>query len=286
VNIRATGDDDNSNVVIQGSTVNAGHTVDLQADNKVQLLAAQNTASQTSRNSSSSGSVGITFGTSGFGVTAAASQGKGSIDGQDTSYSNTHVQGSQVNIKSGGDTDIKGAVVTANTVKADIKGKFNVESLQDTSTYKEASKSIGGSVTIGPAANFSLNASKTDINSNYASVAEQSGIRAGDGGFQVNVRGASDLKGGAVTSTQKAVDAGTNVFNSAGGITTSDIQNSASYKGSGYSVGASIGMGTDPAGHSVPGGSAGVGSQSGTAGRSNQTVATVGALNRSEKPRG
>ena len=49
-------------------------------------------------------------------------------------------------------------------------------------------------------------AGKQDIDRHYASDGEQSAIRAGDGGFQVNVKGGTSLNGGAITSTQKAID--------------------------------------------------------------------------------
>ena len=47
-------------------------------------------------------------------------------------------------------------------------------------------------------------------------VGEQSGIRAGDGGFQVNVKGDTTLVGGAITSTDKAVNEGKNSFTTGG----------------------------------------------------------------------
>ncbi|RYF31151.1 MAG: hypothetical protein EOO23_03420, partial [Comamonadaceae bacterium] len=275
VRIQATGAGDDSNVVIQGSSVKAGDIVDLQADNKVQLLAASNTASQASQDKSSSGSIGISMGTSGFGVTVSASQGRGNADGNDLSHTNTQIQGRQVNIKSGGDTDIKGAVVTGDRVKADVGGNLNVESLQDTSKYKESSKSAGGSLTVGAGVSGSISYSKTNIDSNYASVLEQSGIRAGDGGFQVNVQGKTDLKGGAITSTQKAIDNGVNVFDSKGGITTSDVENSANY--SAKAVAVNLGSAMNLSGQLTPQGTGvGVGSDKGSA--SSTTKAAISGI--------
>jgi filamentous hemagglutinin len=55
VSITATGGGQDSNLTIQGSNVEAGRAVQLAADNEVKLLAAQNTASQNSTNSSSAG---------------------------------------------------------------------------------------------------------------------------------------------------------------------------------------------------------------------------------------
>lgn len=263
VSIRATGGGESSNVVVQGSTVRAGGTVDLDADNKVLLLAARNTASQTTTDRSKSGAIGLSIGTN-TGVTVSASAARGNADGHDVTYTNTQVQGSRVNVKSGGDTDMKGAVVTAHTVTAQVGGNLNIESLQDTSVYKETRKSAGGSLTIGAGVSGSISAGRSNIDSHYASVTEQSGIRAGDGGFQVEVQGKASLNGGAITSTQKAVEKGRNVFDSKEGVTLSDIRNTASY--SGRSVGINIGAGMSLDGKATPQGtSAGTGKDGGSA---------------------
>ena len=59
---------------------------------------------------------------------------------------------------------------------------------------------------------------------------EQSGIRSGDGGFDVKVKGKTVLKGGAITSTQVAVDEQRNDFESEGGVELEDVHNEARYK--------------------------------------------------------
>ena len=209
-------------------------------------------------------------------MTASASSGRGNADGNDVSYSNTLVQGNTVVIKSGGDTDIKGAVVKADTVQAKVGGNLNIESLQDTSSYKESSRSIGGSVTIGMGGSGSFSASRSNIDSKYASVAEQSAIKTGDGGFQVEVQGKTNLIGGAITSTGKAVGEGRNEFESKAGLTISDIQNTASYSAKstsiGTSIGASLGSGNSPSGQSIPGGSFGWGKDGGSAASTTQAA--------------
>src|SRR5690606_28795065 len=57
------------------------------------------------------------------------------------------------------------------------------------------------------------------------------------GGFDVKVKGDTDLKGGAITSTQKAVEEGKNALSTAS-LTTSDIANhaSASASSSGFNL--------------------------------------------------
>lgn len=265
--IAATGAGQDSNLTIQGSAVEAGKSALLFADNQINILAAKNTSSQASNNTSSSASVGVSFGAQ-TGVTVSASKGAGQGNGSDTSYTNSQVKagsdaGNTVSLISGGDTTLKGAVVAANQVKADIGGNLNIESLQDSSTYTSAQKSAGGSITIGPVMGGSLSLSKSNIDSDFKSVSQQSGIKAGDGGFQVNVAGNTDLKGAVIASTDKAVNEGNNTFTTGGTLTTSDIQNTASY--SGKAVGISIDSGQQAGKFGVSGVGLGLGSDKGEA---------------------
>lgn len=245
IHISATGAGQGSNLTIQGSDIKAGNNVALQADNQINLLAAANTSEQHSTNSSASGSIGISIGTSGFGVTASASAGRGHADGSDQNWTNTHVQaGNTITLQSGGDTTIKGAVASGNQVTTTVGGNLNIASLQDTSVYDSKQQSIGGSITVGAGVSGSVSFSNSKVNSNYASVTEQSGIQAGDGGFNVNVAGNTDLKGGVIASTQAAVENGSNRFTTGGTLTMSDIQNHASYSAQsvGINVGSSINL--------------------------------------------
>jgi filamentous hemagglutinin len=70
----------------------------------------------------------------------------------------------------------------------------------------------------------SVSLSKSNTDSTYASVIEQSGIKAGDGGFDVKVKGNTDLKGGAIASTDKASNAGRNSLTT-GTLTSGNLQN-------------------------------------------------------------
>ncbi len=299
VSITASGAGKDSNILIQGSDVTAGNNARLLADGAVTLQAAQNTVEQHSTNGGSSASIGIgiNFGSqSGISLNASASQSRGNADGQDLVQSNTHITaGNTASVTSGGDTTLEGATVTANTVKADVGGNLNIESLQDTSTYTSQQQSSGGGVSlcIPPlcygTSSVSVSGGKSNIDSNFASVTEQSGIKAGDGGFQVTVKNDTDLKGGAITSTDKAVDEGKNSFTTGGALTTSDIQNKADYKGDGYNINASLGFkagdqssGTTPeqvaASKAAPtnSGSAGIGRDSGNA--SSVTQAAISGI--------
>ena len=80
---------------------------------------------------------------------------------------------------------IKGAVASGKKVIADVGGDLNIESLQENNTYKVDEKSLGFGISLcvtpfcagmstigGGSGNFDA----ANIDSNYASVTEQSGI--------------------------------------------------------------------------------------------------------------
>jgi filamentous hemagglutinin len=273
----ATGAGKDSDITVRGSNIEAGKATSLKADDQVNLLAASNTTSESSSNQSKSGSVGVAMqlgnGGGGMGVTASASKATGQGAGNGVTYTNTQVAGNTVNIESGGDTTLKGAVVKASQVTANVGGNLSIESLQDTNQYKESSKSAGGSIMAGTGVSGSVNLAKSSINSNYQSVGEQSAIRAGDGGFQVNVKGDTTLTGGQITSTQAAIDSNKNSFQTGGTLTTTDLQNSAKYSAQSISVG--VGTGSLP-GQGSKLSSAGFGTDSGNA--SSTTTAGISGV--------
>src|SRR5690606_16920700 len=143
----------------------------------------------------------------------------------------------------GGDTNLKGAVASGKKVVADIGGDLNLESLQDTSSYKskQSSTGVGLSLCIPPfcygSSSGSGSVSQQKINSDYVSVTEQTGIKAGDGGFQIKTVGNTDLTGAMITSSDQAVTDNKNSLNT-GTLTHSDLLNraEASAKNNGFSL--------------------------------------------------
>ena len=263
INITVTGDSTNSNILIQGSDVKAANTTTLTANNQINLLAAKNESSQTSTNSNSSSSIGASFSAQGINATASFSRSNGKSDGQDTSFTNTNITaGNTATIKSGGDTNVIGATVQANQIKADIGGSLKIESLQDKSSYTSNQKSIGASISIpitaSGSAGGSVSASKSNVESNLQSVGQQSGLKAGDGGFQVSVNNNTALTGGVISSNQQAINDNKNTFTTGGALSITDIQNTASFKGT--AVGGTIGVGSE-----LGKSGAGVGNKSGNA---------------------
>ena len=227
-------------VAIAGSTVSADNVI-LQAAHQVDLRHSTDTDSTRSTNESSSASVGVSYGSQGFGVSASMAKAHGDANSDALTRNNTRVNAAnKVVIQSGGDTNLVGANVTANRVVADVGGNLNIESVQDTSQSAMHQESSGGGFSVsqggGSASFFSQSGSAS---ASYAGVNEQSGIHAGDDGFQINVAGNTDLKGAFIASD---ADASKNVLTT-GTLTFSDIENSSSYEAqsSGFGVGGGFG---------------------------------------------
>lgn len=291
VTIRASGAGEQSDITVQGSQISAGRDLTLIAEDDINLLAAANTASveRSSKSSSAGVGVAITYGSDGFafGITANASAARGNAEGDDLIWSNTHLSaGETLTLRSGDDTTLKAAVASGERVVADVGGDLSIESLQDISTFESRDKSAGGSVTIGYGFAGSVQVGQAKIDSDFASVAEQSALRAGDGGFDVRVGGDTTLTGGAITSTDAAVDGGLNHFETGGELALVDIHNRAEYEASSYSVGFGggvAGSGSNTLGgtnlmsvNASPTGSAGVGSDSDKA--SSTTLAAISGI--------
>ena len=96
-------------------------------------------------------------------------------------------------------------------------------------------------MTTGEGSSLSVNGGKTNLNADYKGVGEQSGLFTGDGGLDLTAGGKTTLIGGAITTTEAARDAGRNNYESLGGITTQDIENTTSYEGDAIQVGVSVG---------------------------------------------
>ncbi|GAB6852976.1 hemagglutinin repeat-containing protein [Paraburkholderia kururiensis] len=252
----ATGDGTpgSGNVTIAGSDVSANNVL-LNAKNRVNLVNTTNTDSTRSTNESSSASVGVSYTLgSGWGVSASMSNAHGNANSDAVMQNNTHVTAANnVSIVSGGDTNITGSDVSGKHVSADVGGNLNIVSVQDTTVSEahQSSSSGGFSISQGGGSG-SFSSQHGDAHGNYAGVKEQAGIQAGDGGFDINVKGNTDLKGATIAST---ADPSRNTLTT-GTLTYSDIQNHSDYSASssGFSAGASMGKATKATGpSSVPG---------------------------------
>lgn len=164
----------------------------LIAGNDINLISAQATTENSSKNVSGGVSVNLDLAGGNFNF------GKGNADGTTVTNVNTHVSGTgNVYLQSGNDTNLKGATVSGETVVADVGGDLNIESQLDTTTSKAKQVGVGGGIGTGGAA---ISGSYQTAKGDAAIVSEQSGIHTGQGGFDIKVDGNTSLKGGVITS--------------------------------------------------------------------------------------
>ena len=141
-------------------------------------------------------------------------------------------------IRSGGDTTLKGAQLIGKGVQADTRN-LHIESVQDTETYQGKQQNGNVQVTVGYGFSASGSYSQSKVKADHASVTGQSGIYAGEDGYQIKVGDNTDLKGGIITSARTAESKGKNRFQTAT-LTHSDIQNHSRYEGKSFGLGASV----------------------------------------------
>ena len=234
--IAASGAGADSTINVAGSNVDATNNLTLAAEGAITLQSAKESDTMTSRNTSSGVSVGVDIQAGAITPKASANFGKGSASGTDV----THIES---NLTAGGTATIttpdaltmRGATVTGDKVAID-GASLSIESEQDKSTYNSKQTNIGLSVSMANGGSISGNFGRDKQSGDFASVQEQSGIYAGAGGFNVNVTGATDLKGAVIAST---ADPSRNSLTT-GTLTASDIENRERYKASSMNIGAGI----------------------------------------------
>lgn len=286
LSVAATGKnrgDNRGDIVIAGSQLKAGGNTSLDAANDILLSGAANTQKTTGRNSSSGGGVGVSIGAgsngAGISVFASVNAAKGSEKGNGTEWTETTIDsGKTVTINSGRDTVLNGAQVNGNKIIADVGHDLLISSQQDTSKYdsKQTSVAAGGSFTFGSMTGSGyIAASRDKMKSRFDSVAEQTGMFSGDGGFDITVGKHTQLDGAVIASTatpdKNHLDTGTLGF--------SDIHNEADYKvshsGISLSGGGSFG---DKFQGNMPGGMISAGGHSGHAEGTTQAAVAEGTI--------
>ena len=250
--------------------VEASGDITLIAANKINLDSAEKRYESDSESKSKSWGVGVKISTGqGTGVFVSASNARGLINQTNLEYLETQLgaNNGNVTLESGGDTTLHGAQVSGDSVIADIGGDLNIISQQDEDHYQNDQKSASAGVTIGPSSSFSFNYNKLDADSDYIAVQEQSGIFAGDGGFDITVGGNTDLKGAAIV--------GSNPDNnrlSTGNLSWDQLENHAEYDIDSVSVGISV----SGSGGAIPSG--GMADDSGSASSTTFSVVSDGTI--------
>ncbi|MEK9536755.1 hemagglutinin repeat-containing protein [Pantoea agglomerans] len=221
-------------ILIAGSQLKAAGDSSLNAARDIVLSGAANTQESSGKNSSSGGGVGISFGagqgSAGISIFASVNGTKGKESGNGTRWSETTLDsGGRVSLNSGRDTTLNGAQVSGNQVTADVGRDLTITSQQDSDRYdsKQTSYGAGGSFTFGSmsvSGYASVNQDK--MHSNFDSVQEQSGIYAGNGGFDITVGNHTQLNGAVIASQGDAAD---NRLDT-GTLGFTDIGNAADYR--------------------------------------------------------
>jgi filamentous hemagglutinin len=256
VSIEAKSGDINSH----GSQIAAGYDADgmpsdgdgdisLKAGNDINLLSAEATEKTSASSKSAGASVGYSAGIGLGGQTAGGWTGefhgsKSDSDSTLTSQVNTHVNGTgDITIKSGRDTNLKGAVVTGDTVTADVGRDLNIVSVPDVgeSSNKSSSAGVSGSLTGGTP-------KVTGVSPGYGTgsgetnwISEQSGL-VSKGKMDVTVEGNTHLDAGKIISEDGVLTLDT------GTLTHENFSGKKQYEG--FDIQASIDLtGTDASGN-------------------------------------
>ena len=252
-NVKAEGDvkitSREKDINIIGSNVE-GKDVTLNAKENLNITASKTTNKLEQNSKSSSASVGVGFDLATgqvSSVTISGSKSNGEVDANSTSYNESTVKADKkLDFTSGKDTNIKGGNLSGEKIAGNVGGDLNIESKRNKNSYKEKNSSAGFGVGIDlsgkndgiattdkkdKASNANKagifgSATKSNVDSNYESVTDQSGIYAGKEGFDIRAEANTDLKGGIISSE---AEKDKNKI-STGTLTYEDIQNKADYK--------------------------------------------------------
>ncbi len=253
IHVQATGAQD-SDLNIIGSRLSAGQGIRLQADDNILLRAAENTATQSSRDSGGGWSVGV-----GFGLGAAHKTASHWIWLPTNSVANRMAAtacGATPWLKPGNRCTwilertpaCRAQWSRANRSPQRLAAiccwkvcKTPVLISPKTAAPVQASACAFRRFCAGTStASASQNSGKA--RSDYASVNQQTGIQAGDGGFQLKVKGRTDLTGAVIASSEQAVQDGLNRLET-GTLVARDVENYSKYKASSSGLVASVGFG-------------------------------------------
>ncbi|MDR2857739.1 MAG: hemagglutinin repeat-containing protein [Novosphingobium sp.] len=123
---------------------------------------------------------------------------KGQYAGTDvTNVEGSLSAGNLAQVETPGTLTLDGGQIVARRVEADVGG-LDITSRQDTSEFASSNKSAGVNVSVSMSGQVSgsVNLGKGKQNGEFASVNEQAGIYAGEGWFDIAVKGNTNLVGG------------------------------------------------------------------------------------------
>lgn len=230
-------------ITVAGSDI-AGKNVLLSAMDDLTLQGVTQTSTEITKNHNSGWKAGVGVGVSegggGINVFASGYQGGGRGEGNGVERRETQISAQDnVVMLSGRDTVLAGAQVRADHIEVSARRNLEIVSQQDSDRYDARQQQVnaGGSFSVGSmtgTANLGANRGKT--RSRYDSVNEQTGLYAGEGGFDIEV-GAHTQLDGAVIASRAAPDKNYLATETLG---FTDIENKAAYRAS--STGMSVGV--------------------------------------------
>ncbi len=225
---------------VTGSSVTAAGDLLASAPGDITFRSAQERDTLASSNKSSGFSAGVTIGLTGAPIPSASlNLAKGRASGEEVTNVETLVSaGGTATIRNpDGTLTLNGAQLSGEGVVVDT-GALAITSEQDTARYRSKQDSVGLSISGGPGGtSIAGNLGRERMSGDYASVQEQSGIFAGDGGFDVTVAGATTLTGGTIASTAAAAR---NLLTT-GSLSSTDIENRERFSASSLNLGGGIG---------------------------------------------
>ena len=220
-----------SDISMKGSQASS-HTIFFHAGGGIMLDAAEDRSTTDIVHSSKSSQLGMNFMPTGNSVFAENSKSTGTEAEIITTHTGSQLTAEEkISMESGKDTALRGSRVSAGQVSVQAGGNLSIESLQDTDTYRSQSHNTGSSFSTGTSratahhGKWMTGKSEENTDSHYESVTEQAGIHAGANGYDIIVKGNTNLTGGLIDST--AAKEKNNL--TTGTLSWSDVQNKAGY---------------------------------------------------------
>ncbi|WP_245496901.1 hemagglutinin repeat-containing protein [Rhizobium leguminosarum] len=222
--------------------------ITLKAGKDIILESAQATNSSSTSSKSGGASFGVSAGVGIKGVSAGltgsanASAGKSNADG--TTQVNSHVNGTgDITLESGNDTRLVGAVVSGDTVTANVGGDLTILSVPDTGA--SSNHSVSGGFSLGGGQLLSgvqIGGGRGSGETNW--ITEQSGL-VSNGAMDVTVAGNTHLGAGKIVSESGdlILDTGT--------LTYDNFDGRKGYEGFSFDLGIDLSNGKDENGNST-----------------------------------
>jgi len=222
--------------------------ITLKAGKDIILESAQATNSSSTSSMSGGANFGVSAGVGINGVSAGltgganASVGNSNADG--TNQVNSHVSGTgDITLKSGNDTRLAGAVVSGDTVTADVGGDLTILSVPDTGTNSNHSASAGFSLGGGQLlSGVQVGGGSGSGETNW--ITEQSGL-VSNGAMHVTVGGNTHLGAG------KIISATGDLILDTGTLTHDNFEGQKGYEGFSVDLGIDLSSGKDAAGNAT-----------------------------------